>query len=297
MYSVENISAKNRYLDFFEFRLTVHKFNTVKKIYSKNTRCLANVCDFARSWHNYRVPTRFLDLNFYPENLQSLLDYSLNSKNPSAFHFCSADAVVQANKSTELKRIFLNSTLICDSRYLELYLKFRRRKISQVRGTDFLKRFLSSEQFDPTENFFIVANNQIAEKLETLIKESKKKGSSKVNIYVPGALNEWYSENENISRYLQNVEVKYAWIGIGSPKQFYLSDYLTKKFSIQTFSIGAAFDFALGTKAEARKFLQRIGFEWIFRLISEPKRLWKRYLFGNARFLLLVLKDTFKINV
>ena len=55
--------------------------------------------------------------------------------------------------------------------------------------------------------------------------------------------------------------------------------------------VGAAFDFLAGTKPQAPRWMQRSGLEWVFRLLSEPKRLWKRYLVGNPRFIYLVLKE------
>ncbi|ODJ88778.1 UDP-N-acetyl-D-mannosaminuronic acid transferase [Candidatus Thiodiazotropha endolucinida] len=48
--------------------------------------------------------------------------------------------------------------------------------------------------------------------------------------------------------------------------------------------IGAVFDFLGGTKNEAPKWVQQIGLEWLFRLLTEPRRLWKRYAIYNPRF-------------
>ena len=52
-----------------------------------------------------------------------------------------------------------------------------------------------------------------------------------------------------------------------------------------TVGVGAAFDFLSGAKAQAPGWMQRAGLEWLFRLIHEPRRLWRRYLIGNSRFL------------
>jgi N-acetylglucosaminyldiphosphoundecaprenol N-acetyl-beta-D-mannosaminyltransferase len=49
--------------------------------------------------------------------------------------------------------------------------------------------------------------------------------------------------------------------------------------------VGAAFDFLAGMKPQAPRWLQRAGLEWLFRLASEPRRLWRRYLIHNPRFL------------
>jgi N-acetylglucosaminyldiphosphoundecaprenol N-acetyl-beta-D-mannosaminyltransferase len=51
--------------------------------------------------------------------------------------------------------------------------------------------------------------------------------------------------------------------------------------------VGAAFDFLAGTKRQAPRWMMKIGMEWLFRLASEPRRLWKRYLKHNPRFVVL----------
>ncbi len=55
--------------------------------------------------------------------------------------------------------------------------------------------------------------------------------------------------------------------------------------------VGAAFDFHAGLKKQAPRWMQRSGLEWSFRLITEPRRLWRRYLFNNPRFLWLILQQ------
>ena len=52
--------------------------------------------------------------------------------------------------------------------------------------------------------------------------------------------------------------------------------------------VGAAFDFHAGGKKQAPYWMQRSGLEWLFRLLSEPKRLWKRYIYDNPRFVILI---------
>ena len=57
--------------------------------------------------------------------------------------------------------------------------------------------------------------------------------------------------------------------------------------------VGAAFDFIAGTKRRAPGWMSRLGLEWLYRLSSEPGRLWKRYLVGNTRFVMGVASDRF----
>jgi N-acetylglucosaminyldiphosphoundecaprenol N-acetyl-beta-D-mannosaminyltransferase len=55
--------------------------------------------------------------------------------------------------------------------------------------------------------------------------------------------------------------------------------------------VGAAFDFIAGAKSQAPSWIQKIGMEWFYRLITEPKRLWKRYFYNNPRFIIKVIPE------
>ncbi|MGH2776138.1 MAG: WecB/TagA/CpsF family glycosyltransferase [Actinomycetota bacterium] len=77
------------------------------------------------------------------------------------------------------------------------------------------------------------------------------------------------------------------FVGIGSPKQDRWMDSNKNQLGAVMLGVGAAFDFIAGVKKQAPSILQRLGLEWLFRLLSEPRRLWRRYLVRNPRFLYL----------
>ncbi|MFA5088267.1 MAG: WecB/TagA/CpsF family glycosyltransferase, partial [Candidatus Omnitrophota bacterium] len=82
------------------------------------------------------------------------------------------------------------------------------------------------------------------------------------------------------------------WVGLGSPKQdFWMKENRDKLTAPVMVGVGAAFDFISGTKKQAPKWMQRSGLEWFFRLCCEPRRLWKRYLVGNSKFIFFLLRD------
>jgi N-acetylglucosaminyldiphosphoundecaprenol N-acetyl-beta-D-mannosaminyltransferase len=76
-----------------------------------------------------------------------------------------------------------------------------------------------------------------------------------------------------------------VWVGLGTPKQDWEAARLAAGLPLVFVAVGAAFDFVAGAKRQAPLWMQRNGLEWAFRLGTEPRRLWKRYLFGNTRFL------------
>jgi N-acetylglucosaminyldiphosphoundecaprenol N-acetyl-beta-D-mannosaminyltransferase len=83
---------------------------------------------------------------------------------------------------------------------------------------------------------------------------------------------------------INDARVSLLFVALGCPKQEKWMAQSRESLSAVQIGVGAAVDFYAGTAVEAPKFLQRIGLEWLFRLFNEPKRLWRRYLLNNPRF-------------
>lgn len=75
-----------------------------------------------------------------------------------------------------------------------------------------------------------------------------------------------------------------VWVGLGTPRQDHLVPRLASRLELPVIPVGAAFDFWAGNVTEAPEWLHGTGLEWAHRLASEPRRLWRRYLLGNPRF-------------
>ena len=88
-----------------------------------------------------------------------------------------------------------------------------------------------------------------------------------------------------------------VWVGLGTPKQDFAAATLSRNTGLPCVGVGAAFDFIAGTSKEAPVWVQQSGLEWLFRLCSEPKRLWRRYLFGNSRFLVSVIIEAWRNRI
>lgn len=82
-----------------------------------------------------------------------------------------------------------------------------------------------------------------------------------------------------------------VWVGLGTPKQDYEVSRLAAALPVTALAVGAAFDFLAGSLPQAPRWMQRSGMEWSYRLAREPKRLAKRYLWGNPRFLFSVARQ------
>jgi len=98
-------------------------------------------------------------------------------------------------------------------------------------------------------------------------------------------------------KYIQEINAsgsKILFVGIGCPKQEKWMAKHKDKLHCVMLGVGAAFDFFSGEKKHAPVWMQKAGMEWVFRLFSDPKRLWKRYLKHNPRFVYYFLKQLLK---
>jgi N-acetylglucosaminyldiphosphoundecaprenol N-acetyl-beta-D-mannosaminyltransferase len=82
-----------------------------------------------------------------------------------------------------------------------------------------------------------------------------------------------------------------VWVGLGTPRQDIEAERLAQTVGRPVVAVGAAFDFLAGTKREAPVWVQRAALEWLFRLASEPRRLWRRYTTGLLRFGLVCARE------
>lgn len=101
-------------------------------------------------------------------------------------------------------------------------------------------------------------------------------------------------EDEAVVQQVNNSGVRILFVGLGCPKQeLWMAEHHGRIKAVMI-GVGAAFDFHAGVKPQAPHFMQNVGLEWLFRLLSEPRRLWRRYLYHNPRFILLAVMDLLK---
>jgi N-acetylglucosaminyldiphosphoundecaprenol N-acetyl-beta-D-mannosaminyltransferase len=88
---------------------------------------------------------------------------------------------------------------------------------------------------------------------------------------------------------LNAARIDVLWVGLGSPKQdLWMQHHRAALNAHVMFGVGASFDFLAGVKPQAPHWMRRSGLEWLFRLASEPRRLWRRYVIFNTRYLWLL---------
>lgn len=98
-------------------------------------------------------------------------------------------------------------------------------------------------------------------------------------------------EDENIVQQISASGARWLFVGLGCPKQEAWIINHRNRVPVVMLGVGAAFDFLAGSKPQAPRWMMKNGLEWVFRLVSEPRRLVGRYLKHNPRFVFLFLRQ------
>jgi len=98
-------------------------------------------------------------------------------------------------------------------------------------------------------------------------------------------------EDEQVVQAINEAGARILFVGLGCPKQERWMAQHKDQIRAVMIGVGAAFDFHAGRVRQAPPWLQEKGLEWLFRLLMEPRRLWRRYLWHNPRFVALVARQ------
>ncbi|HEX2236756.1 MAG TPA: WecB/TagA/CpsF family glycosyltransferase [Actinomycetota bacterium] len=98
-------------------------------------------------------------------------------------------------------------------------------------------------------------------------------------------------EDAQVVRDIRASGARIVFVGLGTPKQEQWMIRRRGELAAVMLGVGAAFDFIAGEKKQAPAWMQSRGLEWLFRLVTEPRRLWKRYLVSNPRYVALFARQ------
>ncbi len=160
----------------------------------------------------------------------------------------------------------------------------------QVRGPSLFVECLDRGRARRVRHFFLGGTTEL---LETLVIEAQQvfPGISVCGTFSPPFRDLTPDDIEEQDAQIRAADPDIVWVGLGTPKQDFEAQRLTDELGVTTAGVGAAFAFLAGTQREAPQWMRTISLEWFFRLATEPRRLWRRYLFGNTRFMYLVLRS------
>lgn len=218
---------------------------------------------------------------------QSILADAKFEKNRT-FHFVNAFVLAEAVKDLDYFNILARGYCFCDSRPLELYSRLINRSIRQLRGSDFLKMNLphvtSGKQL--IIGGFKGSEIDLREQLQKIFEKKMN-----IDFHQPAFTADVSVLFQSSLLATSTSRPQAIWLGVGTPKQDILASRLQPVVDSNIYCVGAAIAFLVGDDSESPRWVQKLGMEWLFRFLKEPKRLWKRYLFGNLTFIQILIKD------
>jgi N-acetylglucosaminyldiphosphoundecaprenol N-acetyl-beta-D-mannosaminyltransferase len=168
--------------------------------------------------------------------------------------------------------------------------------VSRVYGPDLMLAVCEKGIGRGYKHYFYGGGEGVAELLAKRLTE-KFPELKTVGTYCPPFRKLTPEEDEALVRQINEAGPDIIWVGLSTPKQeYWMSSHLNQVNAPVMIGVGAAFDFHAGLKSQAPKWMQRSGLEWFYRLCTEPRRLWKRYLRNNPLFVFYVLLQTLRLK-
>ena len=188
-------------------------------------------------------------------------------------------SVLDCQESDELRAIFNRSGLTTpDGMPLVWTLRARgHREVSRVYGPDLMLAACRRFSEDGLRHYFLGGESGVPEELaDRLVGQIP--GLNVVGVKSPPFRELTTEEDAQLVEEINAASPEFLWVGLGSPKQErWMAEHRPAIHAPVIIAVGAAFDFLSGRKPQAPRWIQRSGLEWLFRLASEPRRLWRRY--------------------
>lgn len=162
----------------------------------------------------------------------------------------------------------------------------------RVAGIDLMENLVKVAHNKNLKIFFLGAKKEVLEKVVSHYSDTF--GESIIAGYRDGYFDK--AEERAVAKEISDSGAQILFVAISSPKKenfLHQNRELLKNVSF-TMGVGGSFDVVSGLVKRAPKWMQKTGLEWFYRFLQEPKRMWKRYLVGNTKFILLVLKEALK---
>ncbi|MEX2574909.1 MAG: WecB/TagA/CpsF family glycosyltransferase [Balneolaceae bacterium] len=170
------------------------------------------------------------------------------------------------------------------------------RRMERCYGPDLFSQMMTASAKSDVTHFLCGGTDGVAAELERRCVE--KFGNANIcGTWTPPFLNAGDYDYERIARTINDSGAGIVWIGISTPKQEEFAARLAEHTDVHFLvTVGAAFDFHIGSVRQAPLWMQKRGLEWLFRLYVEPRRLWRRYLEIVPLFICYSAVDLFRHN-
>jgi N-acetylglucosaminyldiphosphoundecaprenol N-acetyl-beta-D-mannosaminyltransferase len=164
----------------------------------------------------------------------------------------------------------------------------------RVTGIDLMQELVSKAHINKHKIFFLGAKEEVVSKVVRIYKDKY------TTDIIAGYRNGYFKKEEehDVAMQIAASGAQILFVAISSPiKEIFLFENkeLLKNVNF-IMGVGGSFDVVAGLVKRAPLWMQTYGLEWFYRFLQEPKRMWKRYLYGNTKFIYLILKEKIKFR-
>jgi len=223
-----------------------------------------------------------------------IIEQSIDQKKRIHHVVINAAKVVNAQKDIDLKNSIAHCDIInADGQAVVWATRFLNNPVPErVAGIDLMEELVKLSAKKGYKIYFLGAKEEIVKKVvETY--------SSNYGKEIIGGYRNGYFKKEDemaIAKDIAASKSDILFVAITSPKkEIFLNTYKEYIDAPFIMGVGGSFDVIAGFVKRAPVWMQKAGLEWFYRVIQEPKRMWKRYLVGNTEFIILILKEKFKM--
>ena len=219
-----------------------------------------------------------------------LVEKYILAKEPLHLMGVNADKINELRENEEMKQIVNNcgiinadgASVVKASRILGKPLPER------VAGIDLMQELVKLSEEKGYSIYLLGAKQEVVEKTAQVLQERHPQ------VKISGFRNGYFKKEDwpEVATVLKELDPDIVFVGITSPLKEYLIDYLQGEGLRSVFmGVGGSFDVISGNIPRAPLWMQKAGLEWLFRVMQEPRRLFKRYFVGNTKFIASVMKE------
>lgn len=222
----------------------------------------------------------------------SFIQSNLNNIKGEYICVSNVHTTVMAYESDDYRNIQNNSIInLPDGKPLSVISRCRGyKKCSRVTGPDLMEEIFKVSEKNGYKHYFYGSTIDTLSKLQEEIK-SKYPKLDIVGMYSPPFRELSQNEEVEILEKINICKPDFVWVGLGAPKQEIWMNRYKGKINGLMIGVGAGFDYHAKNIKRAPIIMQNMGLEWVFRLLQDPKRLYKRYIITNTKFIHIYLKN------
>jgi N-acetylglucosaminyldiphosphoundecaprenol N-acetyl-beta-D-mannosaminyltransferase len=223
------------------------------------------------------------------------IEHWIKVKQPTYVTCTGMHGIMESREDPDIKRIHNEAGMVVPDGMPLVWMNhyYGRRHVTRCYGPDLFLEVMkrSVEEDAGFRHFFYGGAEGVPEDLGKRM-QKRFPGLKVVGTYSPPFRPLTPEEDDEIISMIRDSDADIVWIGLSTPKQErWMADHVKKLGHPVQIGVGAAFDFHTGRVVQAPRLIQKSGLEWLFRLVVEPRRLWKRYLKNVPLFLLLSLRQ------